>query len=150
MQYSGLGAPYSWTLVLGAGQFVTSDVVTGFLPQKGTIYGNALAVFTKLRTFILYGAANSNFTLVPSIYDVGISQSTMQMVSNDAYGFTSPRHSVADHHAQLRQLRLCVGVAHDPTVDHEKGRAGVRIEHHPQQEPIPRVFHGRNGDCSPA
>jgi len=89
VQYSAVGAPYSWTVVLGAGQFLVNDVVTGFLPQKGTIYGNALAIFTASRTFILYGQTSANFVLVPSIVDVGIYANTMQMVSNDAYGLTA-------------------------------------------------------------
>jgi hypothetical protein len=89
VQYSALGNPYAWTVVLGAGEIACSSPVTGFLPQGGTFAGTALGIFTTERTFILYGTSNADFKLVTSIYDLGYSGFTCQQVSNDAFGLTS-------------------------------------------------------------
>ena len=89
VQYSGLGAPYSWTVVLGAGELDVSRTVSGFLPQGGNIAGSSLGIFTAERTFILYGTSNTDFKLVSSIFDVGYLPYTLQQVSNNAYGMTS-------------------------------------------------------------
>lgn len=89
VQYSSLGNPYSWTVVLGSGEIDCSRPVTGFLPQGGTAAGSALAIFTAERTFVLYGTSNTDFKLVSSIFDIGYSGFTCQQVSNDAYGMTN-------------------------------------------------------------
>jgi hypothetical protein len=86
VQYSGLGNPYAWTVVLGSGEIDTSKAVTGFLPQGGSSAGSALAIFTSERTFVLYGTSNADFKLVSSIFDIGYSAFTMQQVSNDSFG----------------------------------------------------------------
>ncbi len=89
VQYSALGNPYAWTIVLGSGEIDCSKTVTGFLPQGGNIAGSSLAIFTAERTFILYGSSNADFKLVSSIFDIGYIGFTCQQVSNNAYGMTS-------------------------------------------------------------
>lgn len=90
VQFSALGNPYAWTVVLGAGDISTSSAVSGFMPQAGTYgAGSSLAIFTAERTFILYGTSNADFRLVSSIFDLGYLPYTCQQVSNDAYGMTS-------------------------------------------------------------
>jgi len=89
VQYSGIGNPYAWTVVLGAGELNLSQSVSGFLPQSGNSGGASLAIFTTERTFILYGSSSVNFSLVPSVFDLGFSPYTMQQVSNDAFGLTA-------------------------------------------------------------
>lgn len=90
VQFSGLGNPYAWTVVLGAGDISTSSNVSGFMPQAGTYgAGSSLAIFTAERTFILYGTSNADFRMVSSIFDLGYLPYTCQQVSNDAYGMTS-------------------------------------------------------------
>lgn len=90
VQFSALGNPYAWTVVLGAGEISTSSAVSGFMPQAGTYgAGSSLAIFTAERTFILYGTSNADFRLVSSIFDLGYLPYTCQQVSNDAYGMTS-------------------------------------------------------------
>lgn len=89
VQYSALGNPYAWTVVLGSGEIDLSKSVTGFLPQGGNAVGSSLAIFTAERTFVLYGTSSTDFKLVSSIFDVGYSSFTCQQVSNDAYGWTS-------------------------------------------------------------
>lgn len=89
VQYSALGNPYGWTVVLGAGEIDCSSAVSGFLPQGGNINGSSLAIFTAERTFVLYGTTNLDFKLVSSIFDMGYVPYTCQQVSNDVYGMTS-------------------------------------------------------------
>jgi hypothetical protein len=89
VQFSALGNPYAWTVVLGAGEIATGDPVTGFLPQGGSgSTGSALGIFTQGRTYVLYGTSSANFTMVTSIYDLGYKAFTCQQVSNDAWGMT--------------------------------------------------------------
>lgn len=89
VQYSGIGNPYAWTVVLGAGEFNTSDSVSCFLTQGGTSAGPAFAILTSGKTFILYGSSSADFKLVPSVVDIGFSPFTGQQVSNDAFGWTA-------------------------------------------------------------
>lgn len=90
VQLSAVGNPYAWTVVLGAAEFGMGDPVTGFIPGAGSASGgSSLAIFTKGKTSILYGASASSFQLVPSKYDLGFAANTAQAVSNDIYGLTA-------------------------------------------------------------
>ena len=88
LQYSGLGTPYSWTVLTGAAEIAMGDTITGILTQTGNSAGASLAVFTKGRTSILYGSSSADFNLVPSVYDLGYAANTLQLVGNDTYGLT--------------------------------------------------------------
>lgn len=89
VQYSGIGTPYSWSVVTGAGEIGTGEYVTGFVPQGGTSSGAALAIFTKNRTFVLYGSSSANYALTPSMSELGFLAYTCQPVSNNTYGLTA-------------------------------------------------------------
>lgn len=90
VQYSGIGNPYAWTVVLGAGEISTSTNVSGFITQSGnSISGSTLGIFTAERPLFLYGTSSADFRLVTSNFDVGYLAYTAQQVSNDSYGMTS-------------------------------------------------------------
>lgn len=89
VQFSALGDPYAWTVVLGAGEIGVSDDVTGFVPQGGNNAGSTLAIFCKTRVYMLYGSSSADFRLVDSIFDIGYSPFTMQTVSNNTFGLTA-------------------------------------------------------------
>lgn len=89
VQVSALGAPYSWTVVLGGAEIAMGDDVTGFIPQGGNAAGAALGIFTKSRTSILYGSSTANFSLVPSIGGIGYLANTLQPVGTNTYGLTA-------------------------------------------------------------
>jgi len=89
LQFSGVGDPYSWTAVLGAGEIATGEVITGLMPQGGDTTNSSLAVFTQGKTYILYGSSSSDFKLVHSTYDLGFSAYTVQPVGNNTFGLTS-------------------------------------------------------------
>lgn len=88
VQFSALGSPYSWTAILGAGEIATGDQVTGFVVQTGTQSGASMAVFTKGKTYILYGTSAANWQLTVSVYDLGTSARTAQSVGNNTFGLT--------------------------------------------------------------
>lgn len=88
VQFSGLGTPYAWSVILGAGEIGVGDDVTGFVPQGGNNAGSSMAIFTKSRVYILYGSSSANFNLVLSIFDIGYFAGTIQPVSNTTYGMT--------------------------------------------------------------
>lgn len=89
VQVSALGTPYSWTVVLGNLEIAMGDDVTGFVPQGGNASGAALSIFTKSRTFILYGSSAANFSLVPSVGGIGYLANTLQPVGTNTYGLTA-------------------------------------------------------------
>lgn len=90
VQYSGVGAPYAWTVVLGAGEIATGDEVKGFQIQSGSAASASLAIFTEGKTFILYGTpGGSDFQLVPSGDDIGAFEFCFQSVGNDTMMLTN-------------------------------------------------------------
>jgi hypothetical protein len=91
VQYSAVGAPYSWSAVVGAGELATGSAVTGFMPQASSAsVGATMAIFTADRTYMLYGTpGTSGFNMAPSIYDTGYQDYTIQLVNNNAWGLTA-------------------------------------------------------------
>ena len=88
-QYSAIGNPYAWSVILGAGEIACADDITGFLPQTGNTAGSSMAIFTRTRTYILYGSTAASWNLVVSNFDIGYSAYTLQPVSNNTYGLTA-------------------------------------------------------------
>ena len=90
VQFSALGNPYAWTVVLGAGEIATGDVITGFIPNAGDyVSGSTLQILTRETLYTLYGASSGDFKLVLSIGDIGFFPHTAQLISNNAYGLTN-------------------------------------------------------------
>jgi hypothetical protein len=89
LQYSGINAPYSWTVLTGAAEIGMGDDITGLLPQTGNAAGASLGVFTAGKTSILYGSGSTDFNLVPSVHDLGYRAHTVQPVGNNSYGLTA-------------------------------------------------------------
>lgn len=71
VQHSGLGAPYQWTPLLGAGELLTDHNVTGFLSLTGNEAGAALAVLADGAVSILYGNSSADWNLQKSTDDGG-------------------------------------------------------------------------------
>ena len=69
LQFSGIGEPYSWSPIFGAGEIAMNDVITQLLPLPGDQSSGALAVYTKTDTSVLYGSSSENFSL--SNFNVG-------------------------------------------------------------------------------
>jgi len=69
VQFSGLGLPYQWSPILGAGEIALTNAVTNFLVQPGNQATGAMAIYTDSDTFILYGTSSATWNLVS--YNVG-------------------------------------------------------------------------------
>jgi hypothetical protein len=89
VQLSAIGNPYAWSVILGAAELALGDDIVGFMPQGGNAAGSTLGIFTKTRTYMMYGSTTANFTLVVSVFDMGYYAYTFQPVSNNTYGLTA-------------------------------------------------------------
>lgn len=80
LQYSSVGAPYSFSAVIGAGEIAMGDEITGLQPLVGSSDSSALAVFTKSKTSILYGTSTADFSLVVYSYESGAYPYSVQSI----------------------------------------------------------------------
>lgn len=63
LQFSGLGLPFQWTPLLGAGETAMNADITCLVPLPGDQTSGALAVYTRRDTSVLYGTSSANFAL---------------------------------------------------------------------------------------
>lgn len=85
VQFSGIGDPLSWTVVLGAGEIATGSPVTGFHVEPGAEGGAALLIACRQRLFVLYGNDSTDFNLVPYRHQVGAYEWTIQQVASTLF-----------------------------------------------------------------
>lgn len=78
VQHSGIGEPYSWTILSGAAELAVDDDVTGMIRQPGSAGAAALSIFSKDRVHILYGTSSLDWELVPYRDQVGARAGTIQ------------------------------------------------------------------------
>lgn len=69
VQFSGIGSPYQWSPLVGAGELVLPEPLTCFVIQPGDQTTGALAFYSDNYTYILYGTDAASFNLVP--YNTG-------------------------------------------------------------------------------
>lgn len=74
LQYSAVNDPFSWTLLTGANEIGLGDTCTGML----VLQGNALGVWTRNSTRILYGTSNSDFQLAMFSQESGAIEDSIQ------------------------------------------------------------------------
>lgn len=86
VQFSGIGAPYEWSPIVGAGEIALNNVVTAFLVQPGDQSTGAMAIYSDDNTFVLYGSSSANFALVSYNVGTGAKPFTCQNV-NVSYSF---------------------------------------------------------------
>lgn len=63
LQFSGLGYPYQWDPVLGAGEIAMNAPITNLIVLPGDQSSGALGVYTRRDTSVLYGTSEANFAL---------------------------------------------------------------------------------------
>lgn len=63
LQFSGLGLPFQWAPILGAGEIAMNAEITNLLALPGDQSSGALAVYTRRDTSVLYGTSSANFAL---------------------------------------------------------------------------------------
>jgi hypothetical protein len=63
LQFSGLGLPYQWAPLVGAGELAMNGPVTNLIVLPGDQTSGALGVYTRNDTSVLYGTSSANFSL---------------------------------------------------------------------------------------
>jgi hypothetical protein len=80
VQHSATTDPLSWTVVLGAGEIGMGEDVTNFLGAPGGTTGGALIIYTRNKTFVLYGNDSTDWNLVSFNPDAGALEWTAQYI----------------------------------------------------------------------
>lgn len=80
VQHSGIGAPYTFTIVSGASEINMSETVTSFAKLPGSEAGGALGIFTRNKLSVLYGSSSADWNLVPYRDEIGAFPYTVQDV----------------------------------------------------------------------
>jgi hypothetical protein len=78
VQHSGIGSPYQWSVISGAGELAAGDVITGFHVLAGDSSGGALMVLTLTRTWVLYGTSAADWQFTVFSNDVGAQRWSIQ------------------------------------------------------------------------
>lgn len=89
MQWSGVGNPFSWDALDGAGAINAGQSIAGFMPMTGDAQGGAMGVFSQTRAYILYGKLPAQFSLQTVVQDIGYTAGTIQAISGTAFGLTA-------------------------------------------------------------
>ena len=76
LQHSGIGAPYAWTVILGAAELGTGDEITGLLSG----YARAMVIFGRNSTHVLFGSSSADWELDNVSNEAGAIEWTSQMM----------------------------------------------------------------------
>lgn len=82
VQHSGTGAPYAWTVVLGAGEIAIGQDVTGFSSLPGDVDSYPLMIFSANRTLVLYGASSLDWKITTYSAYIGAQRWSIQNIGN--------------------------------------------------------------------
>ncbi|MES3041801.1 MAG: hypothetical protein V4730_11720 [Pseudomonadota bacterium] len=80
-QHSGIGTPYTFTIISGAGELACGDTIAGFIELAGTQAGAAMGIKTRNRTLVLYGNDSGDWNLVSYSEESGALPYTMQFIT---------------------------------------------------------------------
>lgn len=81
-QHSGIGTPFTWTILSGAAELAIGDAITGYVSESGTETGAALAIFSRNSIHILYGNDPTDWNLVRYRDEIGAYAHSIQQISN--------------------------------------------------------------------
>jgi hypothetical protein len=81
LQHSSIGDPYGWSVVTGASELGTGDEITALQVMKG----DAMAVFNRNRSYILYGTSSSDWNLRTFSNNSGGIEWTIQNLTETIY-----------------------------------------------------------------
>lgn len=70
LQFSGLGLPYQWDPLVGAGEIAMNAPITNLIVLPGDQSSGAMGVYTENDTSVLYGASEADFKL--SNFNTGV------------------------------------------------------------------------------
>lgn len=84
-QHSGIGTPYIFSPVYGAGELAVGDTITGFQTESGAQATAALGIYSRNSTHILYGTSASDWNLVKYREKVGAIEYTIQQIDSTIF-----------------------------------------------------------------
>lgn len=76
IQFSGVGDPYAWSVILGAGEIGLGEEVTAMLASVSSV----LAIYGRRKVAVLYGSDASDFALQELSNDSGAQEWTVQQM----------------------------------------------------------------------
>lgn len=80
VQHSGIGTPYVFTVVTGAAELAVGDQCTGFVVHTGGTTVGAMTIYTRNKTFVLYGNSSADWNLIEYNPDAGALEWTSQFI----------------------------------------------------------------------
>ena len=80
-QHSGIGTPYIWSPVFGAGELAVGDTITGMKAEEGAQGESALLIYSRNSSHVLYGTSSADWNLVRYRDEVGAFPYTIQQLS---------------------------------------------------------------------
>jgi hypothetical protein len=131
-QFSGIGEPYTWTILSGAGELAVDRNITGFLTLPGNSQTAALGVFTEESVHVLYGTSASDWQLIGTAPGVGSKAYAAQALTTtyiyddlgivalnavQEYGNFAPSSLTVNLRSFVQQRKTLVS---DSLVNHEK------------------------------
>jgi hypothetical protein len=85
VQHSGIGRPYIFDPIFGAGELALGDIVTGFMSEPGSEGNATLSIYTRNTTHMLYGASSLDWNLVRFRAELGALPHTIQQFGQTIY-----------------------------------------------------------------
>lgn len=80
VQHSGIGTPYTWSVITGASEIAVGDQCTGLVVGTGGTSVGAMFIYTRNQTFVLYGNSSADWNLVSFSPDTGAITWTPQFI----------------------------------------------------------------------
>lgn len=80
-QHSGVGTPYVFAPLFGAGELACGDTITGYIVLAGGESTGAMCIKTRNRTLVLYGNDSDDWNLVPFSEEAGARPYTNQFIT---------------------------------------------------------------------
>jgi len=82
IQHSGVGTPYIWSPLFGAGEIALPDEITDWVPQPGAQTTGALVIYSRNSTRVLYGTSAASWNLAEFSQDTGALPYTAQEIGS--------------------------------------------------------------------
>lgn len=79
-QHSGIGEPYIFDPIFGAGELAVGDTITGFKQEPGVQGGATLGIYSRNIVHMLYGSDEDDWNLVPYRDELGAYEHSIQQV----------------------------------------------------------------------
>jgi hypothetical protein len=84
-QHSGIGTPYIFSPIFGAGELATGDVITGFMTEPGSEGNATLGIYNRNTIHMLYGTSAADWNLVRFRNELGAFPHTIQQFGQTMY-----------------------------------------------------------------